>query len=155
MTKQPPFSDADIAQWDHCYAFLLIAGASLEAMIKAAALAAHMRVDGFARILSADGKLERWFTNHKLVELAGRAEMSVTDEEADELRRFQRYVEWAGSYPTPKSLREPNPNALPPFDFRVSNLDRVWFDRLYELAEETLVRHIEAARKTSKADPQS
>ena len=55
-----------------------------------------------------------------LVELAQRAQMNVGDEEAVELKRFQRYVEWAGSYPTPKSLREPNPRALPPFDFRVS-----------------------------------
>ena len=54
LTLEPPLSDADVALWDHSYAFLLVAGASIEAMIKAAALHAHLNVDGFARILTKE-----------------------------------------------------------------------------------------------------
>ena len=87
---------------------------------------------------------------HNLISLAKRAEIEFSEEEENELRRFQRYVVWAGSYPTPKDLLESD-LARVRFHFRESlNLDRVWFDRLYGAAEETLARHIENRKKAIK-----
>ena len=37
--------------WSHVYAFLLVAGAALEAMIKAAGIQAHLNVEGFKAVV--------------------------------------------------------------------------------------------------------
>jgi len=146
LTLQPPFSDDDVALWDHCYAFLLVAGASLEAMIKAAAIQAHMNVDGFRRVVRPDGQMERWLTVHNLVALADRANISLADGEREPLERFEKYVVWAGSYPTSKNLVTDRPDAGLQFDFNVSDYDWTWFERLYNKAEDRYQQDLAARR---------
>ena len=149
LTLEPPWENEDLELWDHSYAFLLVAGAAIEAMLKAAAIHAHMNVDGFKQILQADGRtLAKWVTTHNLVSLAERAGLDdLAQDEVDQLRRFETYVVWAGSYPSPKNITATDPIQQIRFHYRVSNLDRVWFERLYSRAEARYLYHLEEMKK--------
>jgi len=142
LILQAPFSQSDFELWDHVYAFLLVAGASLEAMFKAAAMQAEIKRRGLAGILKPNKtELQDWILTHDLSTLARRASIALSEIELAQLARFTKYVVWAGSYPVPKNLMEQRPNATITLDFQVSNFDKVWFDRLYPKAEESYRQH--------------
>lgn len=105
LTLRPPFHADDLALGNHVYAFLLVAGAALEAMIKAAAIQAAFNVGGFKAVITERNQLQGWVTTHSLVRLAERAKLPLSVDEEDQLKRFTKYVVWAGSYPVPKDLR--------------------------------------------------
>ena len=123
LTTEPPYSAADLDLWHHTFAFLLVAGASLEAMIKATALFAKFLSSGFKEIVTADGMVANWMKTHDLAKLCEHAKIELSQDDSDELARFTRYIVWAGSYPTPLDLRAPTPDAVIRFDYRFSNLD--------------------------------
>lgn len=53
------------------------------------------------------GKLvKQWPRHHKLVNLASRAEIVLTDAQRDLLARLTAFVEWSGRYPIPLSRDE-------------------------------------------------
>jgi hypothetical protein len=154
MNLSGPFSADELALWDHVYAFLLVAGAALEAIFKAAAIMAVAKHEGLAGIITAEPRrLQRWLLSHSTVAIGERANIELSDLERSQLDRFKKYVVWAGRYPVPKDLIEHRPNAVTTLDFQVSNVDRVWFERLYEKGLQGYRRHnaewqrIEAERK--------
>jgi len=157
LTLQAPASESDLELWDHSYAFLLVAGASLEAILKAAAIHAQMNVDGLRQVLKkGDTELQGWVTTHDLVSLAKRAKIDLAPDEEDQLARFEKYVTWAGSYPTPKEIKDSSPVDEIRFHYRVSNLDHVWFERLFFKAEhayETLRISMDRSRRRAKVKP--
>ncbi len=142
LMLKPPFSKADLALWDHSYAFLLVAGASLEAMFKAVAIQAAFNDSGFDGILTPKKQLQGWLRTHKLVKLAERANISLAEDEVGQLERFTKYITWAGSYPVPIDIRDQRPNAVLLFDLKVSEVDRISFDRLYGRAVQSHKEHL-------------
>jgi hypothetical protein len=153
LTLKAPFSQSDLALWDNIYAFLLVAGASLEAMFKATAMQAQINKNGsLGAILTDDRRLQRWIRTHDLLKLAERASISLSDSERAQLERFTKYVVWAGSYPVPLDLRDRRPNAVSLVDFDVSDADRVWFVRLYARAEERYQEHVQSSRNRQESN---
>ncbi len=140
-----PFTLEELALWDHIYAFLVVAGASLEAMFKAAAMQAEVnKHGGLGGILdrSPDLTLKRWILTHKSGKLADRAGVTLSPDERTRLERFEKYVIWAGRYPVPTDIRDPQPNAVSVMDhIDLSGSDYIAFTRLYELAHESYRHH--------------
>ena len=137
-----PLNESEVELWDHIYAFLFVAGAALETMLKAAAMQAEInKRRSFDAILTPRRELQGWVLKHKLVAFAERAGIPLSEDEKAQLERFTKYVVWAGRYPVPTHVRDPRKNAVVLYDFHVSNFDRVWFDRLYKSAHESYQHH--------------
>jgi hypothetical protein len=136
----------ELDQYDHSFAFLFVAGASLETMLKAAAIQAKMNIGGFDAVLTTDCRLQPWLTIHNLVTLAGHAKMIPSAAETAQLSRFSIYVKWAGRYPAPKDLIDQRPNAVMGIDINLTDSDRLAFDQLYARAHETYQQHVREGR---------
>lgn len=147
-----PLTASDVALWDHIYAFLLVAGAALEAILKAAAMQAKLNAAWHLRaIITPTWRLQRWLLTHHLDRYAAVAGIDLSDVERAQLARFQRYVVWRGSYPVPIDLTDPRPDHLLSLDFHASNLDKVWFDRFYRRSEEAYQQHVREFEKLKTA----
>ena len=135
LASQPP-SEADYVRADHLYAFMLVAGASLEAMFKAAAIHATIIESGTVVAIAPDAKLAKWLRTHDLIKIGVQAKMQFSDDEKVQLARFTRFVKWAGSYPTPLDLNEETWESFVA-NFRLSELDHQWFRKLFARAEDS------------------
>jgi hypothetical protein len=117
----------------HAYAYLLVAGAALETMLKAAAIQVALNANGYAGVVAASGvKLQRWLTTHKLESLVKRLGIDCNEIERDHVERFTKYIEWAGRYPTPRTEAKNTAGATP---YIVSDFDRHMFLTLFRKAE--------------------
>jgi len=153
---ESPLTESELREWDHIYAFLLVAGAALEAILKAAAMQARFNAEWqLAAIVTPDWKLQKWLTTHHLDVYAEKAGIVLSPAEREQLARFERYVVWRASYPVPKDLRDPRPDHLLKLDFHASNFDWIWFDRFYRRAEEAYQRHVNEFEKLKAARAQA
>jgi hypothetical protein len=141
LSSQPPFSEEDLARADHLYAFMLIAGASLEAMFKAAAIQATINATGTLAAIVPDAQLAKWLKTHDLIKIAKRAEIDLSDVEKAQLERFARFVIWEGSYPTPIDVNQQTVESLIA-NFRFSRLDHQSFRYFFARAEKSYHEHL-------------
>jgi hypothetical protein len=140
----PGSDEAAESLWKAGYGFgyLLLTGAALETMLKAAAIQIALNASGPSAVLAADGlSLQSWLTTHDLEKFAERAGIEVNEELRECLRRFTTYIEWAGRYPTPKKQsswaatdRSSHPEHL------IRDYDRDFFESLFEKAKAAYVR---------------
>ncbi len=87
----------------HAQAYLLIAGFSLETMLKAAAIQRAINDKGPEAVVGADRTAPRltWLKTHDLRKLAPRAGLDCNETQLKHLDRFTKYIKWAGRYPVP------------------------------------------------------
>ncbi len=134
----------------HSPAYLLVAGFAIEAMLKAAAIQVELNAGGIDRVIVAGSSptFQPWVKTHKLEKLAARAGITCRDELLIYLRRFERYILWAGRYPVPVA---PPPAAEPRgFDYQAGTQDRGRFEEIYDLAKAAYLRAREAERAWSE-----
>jgi len=134
----------------HSPAYLLVAGFAIEAMLKAAAIQVELNAGGIDRVIVAGSSptLQPWVKSHKLEKLAARAGIACRDEILIYLRRFERYILWAGRYPVPIA---PPPAAEPRgFDYQAGAQDRGRFEEIYDLARTAYLRAGEAEQAWSE-----
>ena len=110
-------------------------------MFKAAAIQAKLNVGGPSAVLQPNLQLQGWVTTHNLPSFAATAGVALTNGEQQRLRRFQKYVIWAGRYPVPKTMREKHPAGALYIDFDVSNRDEQAFCSLFSRAEQSYLEH--------------
>jgi hypothetical protein len=141
LASQPPFSEEEFARADHMYAFMLVAGASLEAMFKAAAIQATINAAGTLTAIVPDARLAQWLKTHDLIKIAKRAEIDLSEEEKVQLERFTRFVIWEGSYPTPIDVNQQTVESFIA-NFRFSKLDYLSFRHFFARAEKSYHGHL-------------
>lgn len=139
-------AEADYAG-SHSPAYLLVAGFAIEAMLKAAAIQVELNAVGIDGVIVRGSfpTLQPWMKTHNLEKLAARAGITYHDELLIYLRRFERYILWAGRYPVPlapSTVAEPRG-----FDYEIGVQDRPRFQELYDLARAAYVqaREVELA----------
>jgi hypothetical protein len=124
----------------HSPAYLLLAGFAIEAMLKAAATQVELNAGGIDRVIisSPSPTLQPWIKTHKLEKLAARAGITYEDELLIYLRRFEKYIVWAGRYPVrlaPAMETEPRG-----FDYQLGVQDRSRFQEIYDHARAAYFR---------------
>lgn len=124
----------DPGAWFPSYAYLLVAGFAIEAMLKAAAIQAALNEGGIDRVILAGSspRLQPWLKTHKLESLAARAGVECDEELRTYIRRFEKYILWAGRYPVP--LAPPENTEPRGFDYQIGVQDEVKFRQIFELA---------------------
>ena len=134
-----PLEAADHAG-SHSPAYLLVAGFAIEAMLKAAAIQVELNVGGVDRVILAGSYpgLRPWLKTHKLEQLAARARVTYLDDLLIYLRRFEKYILWAGRYPVP--LAPPTATDPRGFDYQIGIQDRSRFLEIYDLARAAYLR---------------
>jgi hypothetical protein len=141
----------DAAVWFHSYAYLLVAGFAIEAMLKAAAIQSALNDGGIDRVIVVGPapRLQSWLKTHKLESLAARAGVECDEELRTYIRRFEKYILWAGRYPVPIA---PSANTEPRgFDYQIGVQDEVKFRQIFGLAGRAYLR----ARDAENARPES
>ncbi len=124
----------------HAPAYLLIAGFAIEAKLKAAAIQTELNEGGIDRLIvpGPSPLLRGWVKTHKLAALAARARVSYDGDELIYLRRFEKYIIWAGRYPVP--LAPPSASEPRGFDHRVGLQDRRVFQEILKHARGAYLR---------------
>ena len=102
-------------------AFLMLAGFAIEALLKGIVIARDPST-------VSDGRFPKWLLNHDLARLMKRANVSLTEDEAQLVRRLAEAVQWRGRYPVPRHAGElPDSHGIGIYD--VDNF-RALYDRL-------------------------
>lgn len=130
----------DASAWFHSYAYLLVAGFAIEAMLKAAAIQAALNDGGIDRVIVAglSPRLQPWVKTHKLEGLAARAGVECDEELRTYIRRFEKYILWAGRYPVP--IAPPEKTDPRGFDYQIGVQDEVKFRQIFGLARHAYLR---------------
>ncbi|MCX5734999.1 MAG: hypothetical protein NTW68_11825 [candidate division NC10 bacterium] len=79
--------------------FLMLAGFAIEALLKGIVLAGNPST-------VSHGRLPKWLLNHDLSGLMQRANVPLTGDEDELLRRLVEAVQWRGRYPVPRHAGE-------------------------------------------------
>jgi hypothetical protein len=79
--------------------FLMLAGFAIEALLKGILIAGNPTT-------VSQGRLPKWLLNHDLAGLMQRANVRLTEAEAELLRRLTEAVQWRGRYPVPRHAGE-------------------------------------------------
>jgi hypothetical protein len=124
----------------HAPAYLLVAGFAIEAMLKAAAIQTELNAGGIDRVVvpGSSPVLQPWVKTHNLEKLAARAAITPSDETVIYLRRFERYILWAGRYPVPVS--PPDESESRGFDYQIGVQDRQKFQEIFDIARTAYLR---------------
>ena len=105
----------------------MLAGFAIEALLKGIMIA-----DNPSTV--SDGRLPKWLLTHELAGLMKRAEVPLTEDEAELIRRLAEAVQWRGRYPVPRHAE-----ALPDsHSVGISDVDS--FRELYDRLETKLSR---------------
>lgn len=130
----------DASAWFHSYAYLLVAGFAIEAMLKAAAIQSALNDGGIDRVIVAglSPRLQPWVKTHKLEGLAARAGVECDEELRTYIRRFEKYILWAGRYPVP--IAPPEKTDPRGFDYQIGVQDEVKFRQIFGLARHAYLR---------------
>jgi hypothetical protein len=126
--------------WSHSYAYLLVAGFAIEAMLKAAAIQSALNDGGVDRVIVAGSspRLQPWLKTHKLESLAARAGVMCDEELLTYIRRFETYILWAGRYPVP--IAPPEKTEARGFDYQIGVQDEIKFRQIFDLARSAYLR---------------
>lgn len=131
----------------HSPAYLLVAGFAIETMLKAVAIQVELNAGGAERVIvgGSHPALQPWVKTHKLERLAVRAGIAYDNELLIYLRRFEKYIMWAGRYPVP--VMPPSATEARGFDYQVGAQDRDRFIQIYQGASAAYAhaRQVESA----------
>ncbi len=86
--------------------YMMLAGFAIENLAKAAIISQ-------GQPSTSNDKLAKDLNTHDLVDLLGRAAVTLTAEESFLAERLQVFVEWAGRYPIPSSVEKALPRMAP------------------------------------------
>ena len=119
-------------------------------MLKAAAIQATLNTDAASGVLRSNWHLQPWMatTTQRYAEAAG---LTLTEADRKNLRRFMKYVVWAGRYPVPTTLIEQRKKGEVSL---IPTTDRVCFVKLFRLAEHAYTTHRAGANYPPRDHPE-
>jgi hypothetical protein len=128
----------------------MIAGFAIEAMLKAAAIQKELNAGGIDRVIvgGASPRLKNWIKTHRLEKLMEMAGLQCDGESLLYLRRFEKYLTWAGRYPVP--LAPPAKNEPRGFAYALGIQDRSRFQEIFSLAKDAYLRTRAAGQSDSE-----